>query len=138
MIRDCAELRSTRKALRSIYYASRSINLMDDFTSEQLKALTEWEKILRNISDFVLIKEVNGIRFEVYTKEKGSHHILHLHVSTSSASMSISIEDGEIFAKTGKISPPKMKQAQKWMQTNKKLIAEKWTAFSNGFEIPLA
>ena len=111
---------------------------VSDFTNEQLKTLSEWEIILRNISNFVQIARVNGIRFEVYTNEKGSHHKPHLHVSTSSATMSISIEDGEILAKTGKISPPQIKKAQEWIQSNKELIIEKWNTFSNGFEISVA
>lgn len=111
---------------------------MNDFTSEQLELLSEWELILRNICDFVQVAKVNGIRFEVYTNEKGSHHKPHLHVSTSSASMSIAIEDGEILARSGKISPPQIKQAQNWTHNNKELIVNKWNAFSNGFEIPVA
>ena len=111
---------------------------MDDFTPEQIKRLSEWELILRNISDFVKIAKENGIRFEVYTNESGKHKKPHLHVSTSSASMSISIDDGEILAKSGKISPPQIKQAQKWIEKNKDLIVANWNTFSNGIEIPVA
>jgi len=110
---------------------------MDDFTLNQMKALTEWEMILRNMSDFVQVANVAGIRFEVYTNEKGSHHKPHLHVSTSSAALSIAIEDGEILAKAGKISPSQIKHAQNWILNNSALVKEKWNTFSNGFEIPV-
>lgn len=98
----------------------------------------EWELILRNISDFVQIAKINGIKFEVRTNEQSGHHRPHLHVSTSSASLSIAIDDGEILAKSGKISPPQLKMAKEWMLKNKDLVASKWNEFSNGIEIPVA
>lgn len=98
----------------------------------------EWELILRNISDFVQIAKINGIKFEVRTNEQSGHHRPHLHVSTSSASLSIAIDDGEILAKSGKISPPQLKMAKEWMLKNKDLVASKWNEFSNGIEINVA
>lgn len=107
-------------------------------TEREFTILKEWEMILRNISDFVQIAKVNGIKFEVYTNEQSSHHRAHLHVSTSSASMSIAIDNGDILACSGKISPPQKKIARKWMTENRNLVIEKWNEFSNGFEIPVA
>lgn len=98
----------------------------------------EWELILRNISDFVQIAKINGIKFEVRTNEQSGHHRPHLHVSTSSVSLSIAIDDGEILAKSGKISPPQLKMAKEWMIKNKDLVVSKWNEFSNGIEIPVA
>ena len=102
------------------------------------KIFLEWELILRNISDFVQIAKINGIKFEVRTNEQSGHHRPHLHVSTSSASLSIAIDDGEILAKSGKISPPQLKTAKDWMLKNKDLVVSKWNEFSNGIEIPVA
>ena len=62
---------------------------------EEKKLLLEWEMILRNITDFVVVKRINGIKFEVRTDEQSGHHRPHLHVSTSSASLSIAIDDGK-------------------------------------------
>lgn len=98
----------------------------------------EWELILRNISDFVQIAKINGIKFEVRTNEQSGHHRPHLHVSTSSASLSIAIDDGEILAKSAKLSPPQLKMAKDWMLKNKDLVVSKWNEFSNGIEIPVA
>lgn len=98
----------------------------------------EWELMLRNISDFVQIAKINGIKFEVRTNEQSGHHRPHLHVSTSSASLSIAIDDGEILAKSGKISPHQLKMAKDWMIKNKDLIVSKWNEFTNGIEIPVA
>ena len=72
-------------------------------TENEKKIFLEWEFILRNLSDFVQIAKINGIKFEVRTNE---------HVSTSSASMSVAIDDGEILACTGKISPAQKKMAK--------------------------
>lgn len=106
-------------------------------TEQEKNSLLEWEMILRNISDFVQIAKVNGIKFEVRTNEQG-HNRPHLHVSTSSASMSIAIDNGDILAYSGKISPPQRKMAQEWISSHKDIITSKWNEFSNGFEIDVA
>lgn len=104
---------------------------------EEKKKLLEWEFILRDISNFVTIKRINGIKFEVRTNEQSGHHRPHLHVSTSSASLSIAIDDGEVLAQSGKISPSQIKKAQEWMKDNYDFIVGKWNEFSNGIEIPV-
>ena len=93
-------------------------------TEQEKVKFGEWEMFLRNISDFVQLAKIKGIKFEVYTNEQGKHNKAHLHVSTSSASMTIAIEDAEILACSGKISPPQIKAAQKWIRINKDLVPE--------------
>lgn len=107
-------------------------------TEEEKKIFLEWEYILRDITQFVQLAKINGIKFEVRTNEQSGHHRPHLHVSTSSASMSIAIDDGEILVCSGKISPPQKKMAREWMQQNKDLVIEKWNEFSNGLKIEVA
>lgn len=107
-------------------------------TENEKKIFLEWEHMLRNITDFVQITKINGIKFEVRTDEQSGHHRPHLHVSTSSASISIAIDNGDILAKSGKISPPQLKMATKWMKENRDLVVSKWNEFSNGIEIPVA
>ena len=104
---------------------------------EEKKLLLEWDMILRNITDFVVVKRINGIKFEVRTDEQSGHHRPHLHVTTPSASLSIAIDDGEILAKSGKISPLQIKMAKDWIKKNNTFISEKWKEFSNGIEIPI-
>ena len=104
---------------------------------EEKKKLLEWEFILRDITNFVTIEKINEIKFEVRTNEQSGHHRPHLHVSTSSASLSIAIDDGEILARSGKISPHQLKEAKKWMKDNHDFIVKKWNEFSNGIEIPV-
>lgn len=77
-------------------------------TEEERKSLLEWEFILKNICDFVQVGRINGIRFEVYSNEQG-HNRPHLHVSTADANMSIAIDNGDILACSGKISPAQRK-----------------------------
>lgn len=105
---------------------------------EEKKKLLEWELIFRDVTNFVAIKRINGLKFEVRTNEQSGHHRPHLHVSTSSASLSIAIDDGEVLAQTGKIPPSQIKMAQKWMKNNHDFIVEKWNEFSNGIEIPVS
>lgn len=51
-------------------------------TENEKKILLEWELFLRNLTDFVQIAKINGIKFEVRTNEQSGHHRPHLHVST--------------------------------------------------------
>jgi len=107
-------------------------------TEQEKKVFAEWESILRNISDFVQIVKINGIKFEVRTNEQCGHNRQHLHVSTSSASMSIAIDDGEILECSGKISPPQKRMAKDWLEKNRDLVISKWNEFSNGIEIKVS
>ena len=107
-------------------------------TEEEKKIFWEWEFFLRDITQFVQLAKINGIKFEVRTNEQSGHHRPHLHVSTSSASMSIAIDDGEIIVCSGKISPSQKKMAREWMLKNKDLVIAKWNEFSNGLKIEVA
>ena len=107
-------------------------------TEEEKKIFLEWEFILRDITLYVQLAKINGIKFEVRTNEQSGHHRPHLHVSTSSASMSIAIDDGEILVCSGKISPPQKKMAREWILQNKDLVIAKWNEFSNGLKIEVA
>lgn len=107
-------------------------------TKDEEQKLLEWEFILKDISDFVLIAKINGIKFEVRTNENSGHHRQHLHVSTSSASLSIAIDNGDILAQSGKISQIQIRKAKEWMQENHELIIAKWNEFSNGILISTA
>ena len=89
----------------------------ESMTENEKKIFLEWELFLRNLTDFVQIAKINGIKFEVRTNEQSGHHRPHLHVSTSSASMSVAIDDGEILACTGKLSPAQKKMANGWKRT---------------------
>mgnify|MGYP005757860397 CR=1 FL=1 len=52
--------------------------------------------------------------------------------------MSVAIDDGEILACSGKISPSQKKMAREWVLENKELVISKWNEFSNGIQIPIA
>jgi hypothetical protein len=110
----------------------------ESMTENEKKIFLEWELFLRNLTDFVQIAKINGIKFEVRTNEQSGHHRPHLHVSTSSASMSVAIDDGEILACTGKLSPAQKKMAKEWMEKNRGLVESKWNEFSNGVKISVA
>jgi hypothetical protein len=49
--------------------------------------------------------------------------------------MSIAIENGDILACSGKISPAQKKMAQEWLDNNRPFVIEKWNQFSNRIEI---
>ena len=43
-------------------------------TGNEQKIFLEWEFFLRNLTDFVQIAKINGIKFEVRTNEQSGHH----------------------------------------------------------------
>lgn len=43
-------------------------------TENEKKIFLEWELFLRNLSNFVQIAKINGIKFEVRTNEQSGHH----------------------------------------------------------------
>lgn len=106
--------------------------------NSEKEKLLEWELFLRNLSDFVQIEKIDGIKFEVRTNEQSGHHRPHLHVSTSSASMSIAIDNGDVLACSGKISPAQKKVAKKWMEENRDMVTAKWNEYSNGIKTSVA
>ena len=106
-------------------------------TEQEKQIFLEWDILLKNFSDYGQIGKTNGIKFEIRTNEQG-HNRPHLHVSTSSASMSIAIDNGEILAQSGKISPAQTKKATEWIKNNKELVVSKWNELSNGFKIEVA
>lgn len=87
-------------------------------TENEKKIFLELEVFLRDLSDFVQIAKINGIKFEVRTNEQSGHHRPHLHVSTSSASMSVAIDDGEILACSGRFPRHRKRwQENGWKRT---------------------
>ena len=106
-------------------------------TEQEKQIFLEWDMLLRNLTDYAQVGKTDGIKFEIRTNEQG-HNRPHLHVSTSSASMSVAIDDGEILACTGKISPAQKKMAKEWLEKNRGLVESKWNEFSNGIKISVA
>lgn len=106
-------------------------------TEQEKQVFWEWDVILKNFSDYAQIGKTNGIKFKIRTNEQG-HNRPHLHVSTSSASISVAIDNGEVLAKSGKISPAQTKKATEWIKNNKDLVISKWNELSNGFKIDVA
>jgi len=107
-------------------------------TNSEKNKLLQWEFILRNISDYVKVDSEKGLKFIVRSDEMSGHHRPHLHVESSSASMSIAIDNAEILACSGKISPAQKRRAVEWMKENKELAEKYWNEFSNGITIPIA
>jgi len=104
-------------------------------TNSEIELLKEWELILRNIMDYATIGRVKGIKFIIHTNENTGENRPHLHVETSDASISVAIDNGDILARSNKISPPQLKDAKKWMNEHNDFIKSKWNELSNGIQI---
>lgn len=106
-------------------------------TEQEKQIFLEWDMFLRNLTDYAQVGKIDGIKFEIRTNEQG-HNRPHLHVSTSSASMSVAIDNGDVLAYSGKISPVQKKNAIEWINNNKDLLVSKWNELSNGLKIDVA
>ena len=88
-------------------------------------------------TEFVQLARIDGMKFIIRSNEQSGHHIPHIHLETSSASLSIEIETQKVLAAKGKINPSQLKKATKWIQDNQELIKRNWNEFSNGIEIAI-
>lgn len=88
-------------------------------------------------TEFVQLARIDGMKFIIRSNEQSGHHIPHIHLETSSASLSIAIETQEVLAISGNINPSQFKKAKKWVQDNQELIRRNWNEFSNGIEIAI-
>lgn len=88
-------------------------------------------------TEFVQIARIDGMKFIIRSNEQSGHHIPHIHLETSSASLSIAIETQDVLAISGNINPSQFKKAIKWVKDNQELIKRNWNEFSNGIEIAI-
>ena len=88
-------------------------------------------------TEFVEIKRIDGMKLTIRSNEQAGHNLPHVHLETSSASLSIEIETQKILAINGKISPSQLKKATRWIANNQDLLKRNWNEFSNGIKIAI-
>lgn len=88
-------------------------------------------------TEFVQVARFDGMVLTIRTNEQAGHHLPHLHLETSDASLSIEIETQKILAATGRLSPAKAKKAMTWIREHQELLKRNWNEFSNGIKIEL-
>ena len=88
-------------------------------------------------TEFVEVKRIDGMKITIRSNEQAGHNLPHVHLETSSASLSIEIETQKILALSGKINPSQLKKATKWIANNQDLLKRNWNDFSNGIKIAI-
>jgi len=88
-------------------------------------------------TEFVQVARIDGMKLTIRSNEQAGHHLPHIHLETSSASLSIEIESQKILAASGNINPSQLKKATKWIADNKDLLKRNWNEFSNGIKIAI-
>ena len=88
-------------------------------------------------TEFVEIKRIDGMKITIRSNEQAGHNLPHVHLETSSASLSIEIETQKILALSGKINPSQLKKATKLIANNQDLLKRNWNDFSNGIKIAI-
>lgn len=88
-------------------------------------------------TEFVQVARIDGMKLSIRSNEQAGHHLPHVHLETSSASLSIEIETQKVLAASGKINPSQIKKATKWIAENQDLLKRNWNEFSNGLKIAI-
>lgn len=88
-------------------------------------------------TEFVQVKRIDGMRLTIRSNEQAGHNLPHIHLETSSASLSIEIETQKVLAISGTINPSQLKKAIKWIANNKDLLKRNWNDFSNGIKVAI-
>ena len=88
-------------------------------------------------TEFVEVKRIDGMKLTIRSNEQAGHNLPHVHLETSSASLSIEIETQKVLATSGKINPSQLKKAIKWIANNQDLLKRNWNEFSNGIKITI-
>lgn len=88
-------------------------------------------------TEFVQVKRIDGMRLTIRSNEQAGHNLPHIHLETSSASLSIEIETQKVLAISGNINPSQLKKAIKWIANNKDLLKRNWNDFSNGIKVAI-
>ena len=100
---------------------------MDSFIEQKL---LEWRFILPRRLIEGKVGKCDELTFEIRSKEKG-HNIPHVHVSTKVASLSISIETGEVLAQSGRINEKNITKAKNWIIQNQDFLKTNWNALAD-------
>ena len=86
-------------------------------------------------TEFVQVARIDGMKFIIKSNEQGGHNLPHIHLETSSASLSIEIETQKVLVASGKINPSQLKKAIEFIKDNQDLFKRNWNDFSNGIKI---
>lgn len=77
---------------------------------------------------------IDGMKFKIYPNEQG-HNAAHVHMETSSASVSIEITTLRVLDYSGKITSKKIQKAVAWVADNREMLIKNWNEFTNGVKI---
>jgi len=104
-------------------------------TNQDYEALQSFVLDFSIPTDFVQVARIDGMKFIIRSNEQGGHNLPHIHLETSSASLSIEIETQKVLAISGKINPSQLKKATEFIKNNQELLKRNWNEFSNGISV---
>lgn len=100
--------------------------VVDDTLIQKADALSEWFAFFPQLLEERKLKTLGQLSFAIYSHEAGSHHIPHLHVSTSHCSAVFRIEDGIMQECSERMSDANIKKASTWILSNQLWLMECW------------
>lgn len=107
-------------------------------TDTEKKCLYDFTLLFSVPTDFVEVKRIDGLKFIIHSNENCGHNRGHVHIEAGDAEIEIDLLSFKIINASGKISPKKIKLAQKFVQDNQQLFIDNWNEFSNGVKISIA
>lgn len=103
-------------------------------TKEEMNRIKNFVLDFSISTDFQEIGRIDGMKFKIYPNEQG-HNAAHVHMETSSASVSIEITTQNILECSGKITSRQIKKAITWVADNQEMLINNWNEFTNGVKI---
>lgn len=103
-------------------------------TKEEMNRIKNFVLDFSISTDFQEVGRIDGMKFKVYPNEQG-HNAAHVHMETSSASVSIEITTLKILECSGKITSKKIQKAVTWVADNREMLIKNWNEFTNGVKI---
>lgn len=105
-------------------------------TDEEIKSIKNFVLDFSIPTNFQEVGRINEMKFIIHSNEQG-HNAAHVHMETSSASLSIEITTQKVLECSGKITQKKIKKAQDWVANNQDMLIKNWNEFTNGVKITL-
>ena len=106
-------------------------------TEQDYKIIEKFVLDFLTPTEFIQVARIDGMKLIIRSNEQSGHNLPHIHLETSSASLSIEIETQRILAMDGKINSSQIKKATKWIADNQELLKRNWNEFSNGIKIAI-
>lgn len=105
-------------------------------TADDMLKLEKFYHVFSFEPNFQVVAKLEGLKFVIHPNENCGHNNGHVHIESSGAEIEIDLQTFKVMNMSGKISPHKIKTAQKFVEENQDMFIRNWNEFTNGIKIP--